>query len=482
MFFHIKQTMMNGKAVTVIVYILCSLFIIAGSLISLHRFWQYEVFYYDFGIFDTVIWNVSRLQPPIIDHLAVGEKLIFADHLYPSVFIFSPLFWLTSRSEILLIAQALMVGLSGLFLYLIGKKIIKNRFYSLSILVCYFLFVGLQNAVITDFHEVTVSVLFFMLSYYFLVKNKKIPYLIAFLIFLGFKESNFLVGLGMGISILFINPRLKKVAIFSILTSLAWGIFSTKYIIPYFSGGRYVYDVALAYNPLLIFISFFDNPVKLHTLFYSFLSFGFLPLFTPAFWFLIFQDLLVRFYPYNMFLRWTLGLHYSILLAAIMGISSVFTFKLLANKIQSKVILRIFAILLIINAIFLYRFTLRGPFGLAYNPAFYANTKNFSFLERAVKQIPPNASVMAQNNLATRFSHQKVWMLRSDDIKYKDEYYTLKKPDYIMFDKRPGQNPNNYFTIKSLDVLLINLNKDRNYKLFYKDGDVYIFKRLNLTR
>lgn len=460
----------NLDFITAIAFIISGLFIIAGSLVSLHRYWQYEAFYYDFGIFDTVIWNVSRFQPPVIDHLAVGERLIFADHLYPSLFIFSPLFWITSKSEILLILQAVCVGLSGLFLYFIGNKIIKNRFYSLSVLICYFLFVGLQNAVITDFHEVTVATLFFMLSYYFIIKKKTLLYIIAFLLLLGFKESNFLVGVGIGFSIFFINPRWKKLAVFSVLLSVLWGIISTGFIIPYFSGGRYVYEASISYNPLSIISSLFNHPIKIKTLFYSFLSFGFLPLFSPPFWLLIFQDMLTRFYPAQWATRWDLGLHYSALLAAIMGVSSVFTFRFLNNKIKNKQILKIIGILLIINAVFLYRFVLRGPFGLSYNPAFYAHTKDFTFLDKAVKKIPSNTSVMAQNNLATRFSHQKVWLLQEGN-------YKVKKPDYIIFDKRPGQNPNNYFTIDNLDAILAELTEDPDYQLFYQDGDVYIFKK-----
>ena len=105
-------------------------FIVIGILVSLHRYWQYEVFYYDFGIFDQAIWNVSQFRPPIIDHLVVGGKWIFADHFSPSIFLLAPLYWLTNRSEIILIVQAAAVGLSGFFLYRIGLLVLKEKFLS----------------------------------------------------------------------------------------------------------------------------------------------------------------------------------------------------------------------------------------------------------------------------------------------------------------------------------------------------------------
>src|SRR3989338_7619457 len=152
------------KDVAAYIFSLC--FIAAGILVSLNRFWQYEVFYYDFGIFDSAIWSVSRFKPPIIDHLAVGGKWIFADHFNPSIFFLSPLYWFTDKQEIILIAQSVIVGASGFVLYKIGKEVIKNKFLSFSVLVSYFLFVGLQNAIISDFHEVTVSTLPLMLTFW----------------------------------------------------------------------------------------------------------------------------------------------------------------------------------------------------------------------------------------------------------------------------------------------------------------------------
>ena len=125
---------------------------------------------------------------------------------------------------------------------------------------------------------------------------------------------------------------------------------------------------------------------------------------------------------------------------------------------------------------FLYRVTLHGPFALSYNPAFYTHTKDLAFLDNLIKKVPKNVSVMAQNNLAPHFTHQKVWLLLSSNEKNSVEYYTLKQPGYIVFDNRPGQNPNDHFGISDINVLLNSLQKDKNYKLFYQVGGSYIYK------
>ncbi len=460
-----------------IAFIFSSLFSLAGSLVSLNRFWQYEVFYYDFGIFDKAIWEVSRFSTPIIHHIVLGEKIIFADHFSPSIFMFSLLFWFFPQSETLLVAQACAVGISGFVLFSISKRVLKNSFYAISIMASYLLFEGLQNAVITDFHEVTVATLFFMLTFLCVVAKKKKLYFLCFMLLLGFKETMFLLGIGMVVAVFFTFPKWRKVALVSAIIAVIWGIVSIKVVIPYFSGGLYLYATEIPTNPATMIASFFDSPIKQRTIYYTFRNFGFLPLFSPAFWIIIFQDLLIRFYPQGFVERWALGFHYSALTTAIMGVSSVFSIKMLQSKIKQKY-LTVLVLLLLLNSLYLYRFVLHGPFGLSYNSALYAHTKDFVFLEKAIKKIPKNASVMTQNNIFPHFTHQKSWLLISDIYAYKKEFYTSKNPDYILIDNRSGQNLNNYYGVRDMNVLITNLQKDTTYKNIYKDGSLWMFKKI----
>ncbi len=449
--------------------LICLLFIIAGSIVSLHRYWQYEVFFYDFGIFDQAIWQVSRFKPPIIDHLVVGGKWIFADHFNPSIFIFSPLFWLTNRSEILLVAQSVVVGLSGLVIYFIGRAITKNALFSLSILICYFLFIGLQNAIIADFHEVTVMTLPLTLTFWAIISKKQWLYFLSLIFTLGFKESTFLLGIGIGVFILLSYRNWWKVGIGTIILSLIWGVVTIKFLIPYFSGGFYQYTPTFHETFLGNFTALFDHEIKRKTLFVSFLSFGFLPFFSLSFWPLFLQDFIVRFLPQLSGNRWGMGLHYSVQISPLLAISSFYAFQ---NLQKLGIRLRFFSfisILLIVNAIVLYRFVLHGPLALAYNSAFYKHTKDFTFLNTLIEKVPKDAAVMTQNNLATRFTHQTVWLLR-------DSFGTYS-PAYVVVDARSGQNPNNYFGMHDFYGTVNGLKQDPQYEILYKTDEQFIFRR-----
>lgn len=451
--------------------LLFALFSLAGVLVSVSRYWQYEIFFYDFGIFDQAIWSVARFSPPLIDHMVVGGKWIFADHFNPSIFILSPLYWITDKSEVLLIAQAVVVGLSGLVLYFIGREILKNRFLSLSVMFSYLFFTGLQNAVITDFHEVTIATLPLMLAFLMVVKKNVKLFFLFLLLTLGFKESNFLVGIGIGVAIFFIRKEWRKVAFATCIISLMWGIISIKYIIPYFSGGFYQYSEPVSLNPINIISTFINHPIKLNTMFHTFISFGFLPALSPAFWFLIFQDFFARFYSSLGISRATLGFHYSSLISVIMAVSSIYSLNMLQKKFSGNLI-RFIAVILILNSLFLYRFILRGPFAMAYNPALYRHTADFKFLDDLVKKVPKDSSVAAQNNLAVRFTHQKSWLLRTEAV-------TMNNPDYIVMDVRPKQNINNFFGERSLSLekLLKTLKQNPCYILIYGTDYQFLFKK-----
>lgn len=465
----ITKILKTHWSIDIAAIILTIIFIIAGLIVSINRFWQYEVFYYNFGVFDQAIWHISRFQPPIIEHLLVGGKISLADHFDLSILLLAPVFWFTDKSEALLVIQSLFAGLAGFVIYKIGIEILKDKFLSFAIACCYFFFVGIQNAVITDFQELTVMTFPITLTFYAIIKKKIKLFWILFLLTLGFKEVTFLLGIGIAIYILFYNRRWKWHAFSAILISALWGFITIKIVIPYFSQGLYLHQPNLPDSLLDKAMALIDHPIKRHTLFFSFLNFGFLPLFSPSMWAVILQDYIQRFLPLLTTTYWGLGLHYNAVVSPLLSIASIFGFNFIQKfKIIYK-IRYIIGIILIINTFVLFRFILHGPFMLAINPVFYRHTSDFKFLDKAISKIPNNVSIMTQNNLGVRFDHQKYI--------YPRENYDRFSPDYILIDARSGQNPNNYLFSPPPAELLVLVKRDDKYKLIYHEGDQYIFKK-----
>jgi len=460
---------MKHTIISWLTYIFVGLYTLAAILVSLHRYWQFEVFYYDFGIFDAAIWNVSRLLPPIIDHFVVPGKVIFADHFSPSIFLLTPIYWITDRPEALLIAQALAVGLSGLVINHLATLVLKHRLAAGAITAAYLLFVGTQNALIADIHEVTFMTLPLALTFYAIVAKRQKLFWVMFIITLGFKESSALLGIGLAIYIYIYNKSWRKIALITALVSVLWGYAATQLIIPHFYGEKYFYTPTLEKNPLLLLWSLVDDPIKRRTLLMSFLSFGFLPLLYPPAWPLILQDLATRFMQKDFTLRWGLGLHYNAQMAVILAFSSVMTLAAIHKRYKTARLLPVVGIGLILLALYLHRFTLRAPLGLSYNPAFYRNTKNFTFLHDLIARVPKGATVMTMNNIAPHMIHtHKVYLLRG--------VYEDFMPEYFVLDLREGQNYNNFFGA-DIEAVKLTLPKDTRYSVFYQNGEQIIYRK-----
>lgn len=450
-------------------YAICALFTLAAVLVSVHRHWQFETQYYDFGIFDSAIRSVAKFQPPLIDHISFDgqRKWIFADHFHPAIFLLSPLYWFTSGGEVLLVAQAVAAGLSALVLYKIAVYLLKDSFLSVAVLTAYVSFVGLQNAIITDFHEITVMTLPMMLCYWAVITERR-KWFVAFLVLtLAFKELLFGFGVGLAIFIWLYRPAWKKLALMSAAYSVIWGVLSIKVIIPFFAGkNSYQYlPESQGFGALLS--QFFLPIEKLVNAGKMLWSFGFLPLLYLPTLPIILMNLGMRFLAESPD-KWGLGYHYNAELAPTLAVSAVLALVILQKKLSRKIVWVVGA-LLILNSLVLHRFIFRGPLGLAYNSAFYAHTQNFAYLEDFLDQVPADQKVMTQNNLAPRFTDREVTLLR--------EEYQPFEPDLIVLDLRPGQNPNNFMGVADVNSLLSTIQNDPNYALYYHQGDQYVFKR-----
>ncbi len=455
-----------------VISVISILFTSVILLVTLNRFWQYEAFYYDHGIYDMAIWRVSRFQAPIIEHLDVPGKWIFADHFHPSIFLLTPLYWLTDRQEILLIAQAILIGMSVFFAYLISEKLIKSVYMRFALLTAYVGFIGFQNALIANFHDVTFMVFPLLVTYWAAIKKKWGIYWIFLIITLGSREMASVVIFFLGFSFLFKDKITKKNGIITMIFSLLYGILAIKVIIPYFSGGQYLYQPNYPQNLIEAFKSLFFPWIKLKTILVSFLTFGFLPLLYPPLYLAILQDYVIRFVLNSGSARWDLGLHYNVTLTPLLFIAAVEAVSRLEKFRLSKFFFKFYSVSIIVVVLILHQL-LHGPFGLVYNPEFYRHTKRQKFMDDFINKIPLQGKIMVPNNIAVRLTHYDVILPRGNYVDY--------APETIVIDLRDGQNANNFWPLSEEIIrdLRTRLTQDKNYKDIYNDPNRSIFVKIN---
>jgi len=457
---------------TYFVYLGIFLYVLAFIFISLHRYWQFNAFWYDFGILDEAIWKLSRFQLPVIISLnpPIG-KIIWADHFNPSSIFLAPLYWFTDKQEIVFVAQAVFVGLSSVIAYLLARQFVKNAIVRISLIVSYLGYTGLQNALYTDIHNIVYSLLPFMIAVWAVYKRKWWFYWIFFIIFLGFQENLANMGFGFGFFLILKNRKEWKIGFLTIIVSLLWAIGSTKMTPIFDPPNQYVYQPHWPASISEWFIKFSYPVIKLKTIFFTYASFGFLPLGAISILPMVLGNFSERFVLNVAGTRWDLGFHYNSVLSPIMFLGSLEMIIFLQKKKWSLKLLKIWAGLTILLVIFLHRFYLHGPLMLATHPYFYKETASTQFLNDFVDKIPKNGLIMAQNNIVAHLIHNKAFLL--------NEGFDLIKPDVVAIDARPGQNANNFYPLSESQVKTIigKLTIDPSYKNISDINEQYIFVR-----
>lgn len=453
------------------ILLILAIYFIIINLLVLNRFWQFEAFYYDHGIFDSALWQVAHFTTPLIDHLEPQLIRHFGDHFTPSFYLLAPVYWFTSPYEPILVIQNLLVTATAYILFLIAKDKIKNKLMIFSLIISFLGYIGLQNFLISNLHSESVAMFAIALTIFALEKKRKFVYWFGILILLGSKQYFSSIALAIGIYAFFTDR--KKLGLLTSIISISYYVAVTKLVMPAIGQHNYLYTVQLP-NPNHIIEDLSLPIIKTETILVSLLTFGFLPIFAIPFWPAIFQDFFGRF-VLSSSARWDLGLHYSATLSVILTCAAILgTSYLEKNQIYKK-IESIHAISILLIVIFLHRFVYHGPLGLVTNLTFYKQTQNHNFLREFLKKIPQNKMVMTNNNLATYLTHTNtVILLRGN--------YEDWQPEIIALDLRPGQNPNNFWPMNEVAArqLFTNLSLDPKYSLIYTNGTQSIFQRTTL--
>lgn len=474
----VKKLIDNPKKTNFIICGLLILFFTASyAVLTLHRYWQFEYFFYDNAYFHTALWKLSRFESPIAPHQHLGFINIFGDHFHPAILIVSSLMSVFPFNETVFIAMAIAYGLGGYFALLVGNKILKHYWLMGPLLVSYFLYLGTQHAFIFGFHEINLLPMFFFMALYGWFYKKKWVYWLSLLFLLMVKESMAVIGVALGIFFLLSKQKDRRSSIATIAVSIFYYLVATKIMIPIFSGGRFLYGEAHLPQSIPELIKYLVSPKeKITTFLVSMSTFGLLPLFNIATFPIVIQDFLVRYLisiPGNV--QYSLGYHYGVGLAPLMLFASMWSVKKIEKLTKKKIIFIVVGLFVLANAVFFQVFwNPKGPLMMVFNKGFYQTTKNNAFLWELVKNTPKDGVIMAQSHLGLAYSEYQVVPLERN---YKE--LIKVQPDYIAFDLRDGQNPNNYepsTEVKFKNTVDELLAKNAYYSI-YQEGTLHILKK-----
>lgn len=458
-------------------------FTVAYSVLGIIRHLRLESLGFDLSIYDQMIWLASKGKP--LFSTFVGSH-IFGDHLTPTLLLLVPLYWFKPEITILLVFQSLIACLGAFPIYLIAKKKLHNEVICLTISLSYLLFFGVQNALIFDFHPIVLAatIVSWILWFY---ENKKMRYFwLFFILLLGLQENLALFSLALGCYLIFKEKNIKY-GLIIILGSLTWFLLAVFMIIPYFNHQKFTYLPLFLSNQNvweIIKLSYFPL-VKLKTVFYWFLAFGFFPLSAPWVWLFIVEEVIQRFIGSPMATRWELGYQYNIILTPVLALATINTIKNLSHFFKNKIIIFKYCSFILLVALIFTQITVKPSLNNFTNKNFF-NWPRINLLNYLIAKIPSQASVATTNNLAPHLSHRQFIYLLTNCLTDKSKWIhetrrcLVDNPDYIIADLNPNTNISAYYPDYSREKIINYLEYlESNFlyrKILESDGIVLLKK------
>jgi uncharacterized membrane protein len=225
--------------VTVVVLLFCSYFILFMTA-------QHDAFLTnaeDLGIMDQAVWNTLHGN---VLHMTICNMISdtncatpagytrFAIHFEPILFPISWIYFFWPSPKTLLVIQTLVVGAGAYPAFLLARLRLRSDLAGVALALLYLLYPALQQAVVYDFHAVTLSAALLMFMLYFMYTRRTVWMFVFAILAMATKEEMPLVIIMVGLWTIVFQRRWKSgTAIIAL--SVAWFAISFGYIIPHFS-------------------------------------------------------------------------------------------------------------------------------------------------------------------------------------------------------------------------------------------------------
>jgi uncharacterized membrane protein len=409
-----------------------------------------------------------------------------AIHFDPILAAFAPFYKLYEGPEVLLIGQAIILGLGALAVFLISKKVLKKNLISLIFAMSYLFYFAIQRAVLFDFHSVTLATTFFLFALYFNLIKKNFWYFIFIFLSLLTKEHVGLAVFFLGAYLFFIKKE-KKTGIITAILGLIFFFATVYFIIPYFRGNEhfatgyfsniskrlpYITKDGVAYATMMI------NP-----LFYA--------MFSPLTLLISLPEWAINILSINSNQR-SIYFHYNSVIVAFLFYSLILGFQNFNKIINNKIIRGMFILFFIsanIYSIYLYN---PVPYFVK-NPVYYSEVdkiKSESIKYWVNKLKDENIKVSTTPKLAPFFTNRKYYFnflydsayasmgqTNEDILKNEIDKYSLA--DYIIINRSEiGDLSKEGLSVKFYFKLL----DDKNFQMVFLDDQhengIEVYKKI----
>ena len=492
-----KNKKINFLSVEALAYLLIVIYIIIFVFLCFGRHDGLKSYLNDLGTYDQIVWNSlhGRLFQTSGGIYAQSDDFSYlGGHFSPLLLLLIPFYLIWSNPKMLLLLQAIAVGVAGLPIYSLARDKIKSKWAGLVFLISYLFYPILHNALLYDFREVTLAVPFVAFALYFWHK-KKYGWMTLFLILICLSQEHLpLIVFMFGLYLMFINKKWKMGGTIA-LVSLIYFILVLTVLMPSLSttGGvdivrspsgeitRYSWlgsDINemvknVFTRPLWVLQNSFSWR-RLDFLLTLFLPLLMLPLFSAMI--LLALPTLLLYFLSHFWMTYSIYYYHSAVLAGIFYFAAIFSF---ARLIKIQKLKKIFLVLILISSILVSYIYTVTPLSKHYSWKNYRPSEHAKLLKEVKKKIPSDASLAVQHNLGPHFTQrQKLYNLpkKIDEAEYLlidvyNPYYGQSKKQFY------GMVNVLAMTIDNWAKMIKYIFEDEGYGLIYEKDGYFIFQK-----
>jgi uncharacterized membrane protein len=433
---------------------------------------------FDMGNMVQAVWTTAHGHPLRMTDLHGDQISRLAAHVDPILLVFAPLWWIWPSPYLLLVVQALTIGLGALPVYWLARKHLHSARAGLGFVCAYLLYPATGWLALNEFHPVALATPLLLFAFWFLDEDRIVPFALCAVAATLCKEEIALVVAGFGIWYALARRRWWTGGAVAAL-GLAWGIVAIAVVIPHFNDGQssdfYGRYSEVGGSPGGIVKTAFTHPLRILEAAFSGRDLHYLwqLAFPLAFLFVLAPLVLVAALPElainllsatttqtSIHFHYTAGLIAPLVVAAVLGAARL---RRWAFPIAALVAVAALVGNYHLGPIPGWRHV---PGGQAFQSTSARVTEHDAVAERALRLIPDNAVVSATNTLGAHLSARRRFL----------SFPFLQDATWIAADETQPGYADRYAPLPTV-LQLVWLRRNPEWRLVFEEDGILVFRR-----
>jgi uncharacterized membrane protein len=191
---------------------------------------------FDLGNMVQAVWSTAHGDPLRMTDLHGDQISRLAAHVDPILVLFAPLWWIWPSPDMLLVVQAVAVGLGAFPVFLLARKHLGSGRAGAGFALTYLLYPATGWLTLNEFHPVALATPLMLFAFWYLDEHRLVPFGLFAVAAAACKEEIALVVAGFGIWYAIAHRRWLAGAAIAAAGS-AWAAIAIGIVIPHYNAG-----------------------------------------------------------------------------------------------------------------------------------------------------------------------------------------------------------------------------------------------------